>query len=382
MIHVLLDSCIYRADPKRQKQSFRALTRLTRAGRVRVHIPAYVKGEVVSQQQLRVREELAKLMGAADSIPRSTSDATILGQINQLLTLAKELEGQADKLLAAEFQSWIDQTNSIEHAVKPEHGERVTAAYFAGTLPFRSPKSREDFPDGFIWQTALDLAAEHGGIVVVSTDKRLRKTAEDQGTMDTYETLDAFIEDDECQDAIAELITSERVAQRIQRIKKLLPNTPTDDLLRSLTRDVIHDLSGKTVRHRSIPDDNHEGTIISVWNPENVEFDFTNLEHYGDADIGIPFTATVDCELSYAIFKSDYYCLDEEEMEGTSISDLNRHYYEASKTFTIRIAGHIALMIDPADLEEVDLTDEDLQATIKNADTDTEITEKEVEGGG
>jgi hypothetical protein len=197
--------------------------------------------------------------------------------------------------------------------------------------------------------------------------------------MTSFSTLDEFIEDEECQDALQELLTPQIVAKNVQRIKDLIPTAGTDYLLRSLASGVVHELAGKTVRHSAIPDDNNEATILGVYEPQNVEFNFAELEHYGDADIGIPFTASVDCDLNYAIFKSDYHCLDDDEMDRISISDLNRHYYDAEQNYTINIAGYITIMIDPAELEEEDISDETLKMLIQHADTSTEVTEREVD---
>ncbi len=382
MLHALIDSCIYRADPKRNKPAFRAVTRLGAGGKLKVQVPAMVLGEFVSQQQQQVQGHLAKVAGAADNVLHSTTEKTLRDYAANVAMTAKNMQDQANDLLAAEFRVWMKETNAIEHLVKPEHSERVTAAYFAGTPPFRAPKHRDVFPDWFIWQTALDLVAEHGKLLVVSNDGRQRQTAADHKDMTAFATLDEFINAAECQTALNELLTSEIVAKNVQRIKALVPSTGTDYLLRSLASEVVHELAGKTVRHPAIPDDNNEATILSVGEPENVEFTFDELEHYGDADIGIPFTATVDCNLHYAIFKSDYYCLDEDNMERIGISDLNRHYYDAEENCTINIKGYITILIDPDELQEGNLSGEELQMLIKTADTSTEITEREVYAAG
>ena len=44
-MHVLIDSCIYRGDPKRDKPPFRAIVRLAKARTLHRHIPAFVRGE-------------------------------------------------------------------------------------------------------------------------------------------------------------------------------------------------------------------------------------------------------------------------------------------------------------------------------------------------
>ena len=84
----------------------------------------------------------------------------------------------------------------------------------------------------------------------------------------------------------------------------------------------------------------------------------------------------MDCELNYAIYKGDYYSLD--DTEGIFISERNRHYYDADQEYTISIQGYLTVMIDPTDLEKDNMSNEELQELIRTADTSTEITEREV----
>ena len=175
MLHVLIDSCIYRADRKRSKPAFRAVTRLARKNILQIHIPAFVKGEVLSQLQHGVRAEIDILKSAANRIVRITAEETLISFADNVLTSAAGVLERADALLANEFETWMTNAKeATEHHVQPDHGARVAAAYFAGTPPFRAPKHREDLPDSCIWESALDLAQQHGEIVLVSTDGRLR----------------------------------------------------------------------------------------------------------------------------------------------------------------------------------------------------------------
>ena len=250
----------------------------------------------------------------------------------------------------------------------------MAAAYFGGKMPFRASKHRDDFPDSFIWETALDLAAEHDGLVVVSSDKRLHSAADQHERMTAYESLDDFVEDDDCQDVLADL-TPEVVAQNVERIKRLLPNT-TESLQANLDADLVEELAWKTVRHGAIPEDNNEAAIVSVGAAENVDFAFGETDRFSDADIGIPFTATVECELNYTIYKGDYYTLS--EPEEVNIEEWSDHYFDAHQTFTISIAGHLNLMIDPAALEDENLTDDELEDIITEADHSTDVNERTV----
>ncbi len=58
MIHVLLDSNIYRQDPLRKSAAFQALARMGNAGELALHIPYFVKQEFLTHR----REEYEKLL--------------------------------------------------------------------------------------------------------------------------------------------------------------------------------------------------------------------------------------------------------------------------------------------------------------------------------
>src|SRR5262245_45190682 len=113
-----------------------------------------------------------------------------------------------------------------------------------------------------------------------------------------------------------------------------------------------------------------------VGSPEHVEFNFEQTDHYGDAEIGIPFTASVDCELNYAIYKGDCYSLP--DTEHISIGERNDHYFDADQNYTIDVEGYLTIALDATALENPDITDEELRDLINDADTSTDITERAV----
>jgi hypothetical protein len=192
--------------------------------------------------------------------------------------------------------------------------------------------------------------------------------------MTAYKSLDDFIASDACQDALTELIPAV-IAENVERIKQLLPGV-MDTLQSNLDNGIIDELAWKKVKHEAIRDDNNEAIIISVGAAENVEFKFDETEHFSDADLGIPFTTTVDCLLNYTLYKGDYAALPDEE--DVSISEWNDHYFDAEQNFTVSAGGYLNLMIDTALLEKDDLTDDELQEIIEEADNSVEVTERSV----
>jgi hypothetical protein len=79
-MHVLIDSNIYRGDRKRNKPAFRAILRLAKAGKLHLHVPFFVKAEVLSQLQNDVRSEINKIRSAAHEILSLTTEANLKGQ--------------------------------------------------------------------------------------------------------------------------------------------------------------------------------------------------------------------------------------------------------------------------------------------------------------
>ena len=160
MLHVALDTSIYRNDPKRVKIAFRALTRMCKTKKVQLYVPEYVRREFVSQQKQLVDNELEKIRTAATSITRRSFDEQLANFSKEISELTEDIAKQVEKRANAEFTAWMEECDATELKIEPEHGLRVTDDYFAGNPPFKAAKNRDDIPDSFIWQNVRDLAKE------------------------------------------------------------------------------------------------------------------------------------------------------------------------------------------------------------------------------
>lgn len=376
MLHVIIDTSIYRNDPKRGKGAFRALTRLCEGGKVVLYIPAYVKGEFVSQQKVAVEDEIRKIITAAQSITRRSGDERLTNFSEEISKAAEKILPKASALTTEEFTRWAKRCRAFSCKINSEHAERVMNDYFAGEAPFSSVKHREDIPDSFIWQTVLDVATKKKRVYFVANDGQLFKAAKALSNVTAHRTLDEFVESPEFQKAIEEL-TTEAVARNIARAKRILPKNETA-LKKMLETEIVNALANRTVHDSSIPDDNSEGLIISVGGPKDITFDFGNVEFYGGSEIGIPFTTTVDCELNYAIFKADYFTLSEQKQAQISISERNEHYFDADETYAIEVTGIFSVELEVKVSENPKATNEDVERAILSGMHKVEIAETEV----
>lgn len=198
--------------------------------------------------------------------------------------------------------------------------------------------------------------------------------------MTTHKTLDEFVESPEFQKAIEEL-TTEAVARNIARAKRILPKSESS-LQMMVESDIVDALANRTIHDSRIPDDNGEGLITMVGSPEDLTFDFENIEFYGGSEIGIPFTTTVKCQLYYAIFKGDYYALDEDKINEISIGECNEHYYGADETYEIDVVGILSVELETKVLENPKATDEDVEEAILSGMHNVEITNKRIASQG
>jgi hypothetical protein len=345
---------------------------------VQLHLPVWVKQEFVSQQVSDLNQRLESISTDSKAILRRSDDEGLAAFAKSTQKKAHEHMQEVASLATAEFEAWLSSTKSIEHEVAPTHGQRVTDAYFAGTPPFTKAKERQDLPDNFIWQTIVDQAKRYGKLHVIANDGALYKAAENSTNMLAYKSLENFIQTPECQRALRSL-SDQAVAGNVDRASKLLRATSA-----KLTDMVVSNLpgvlDGKDVHSRRIPDDNNEGMIIAVGEPEDITFDFDEVEYYGAGEVGLPFEASVECTLNYAIFIADYYTLSDDEQTRISISERNEHYFDAEEEYVVEAKGTLSIKLDAEQLEQEDLADEDLTDVISDADYAIEIAEVTIPG--
>jgi rRNA-processing protein FCF1 len=367
-----LDTSIYRKDPKREKGGFRALKRLCRGQKIKLYIPEVVKREFVSQQRIAVEDDIRRIFTAAKSITRITKSEKLKHYAQRTIKEADVMAPRVGARVRMEFKEWADECHAEALSIRPKHGNRVMDDYFDGNPPFSSPKHRDDIPDSFIFQSIVDLASGHETVYVIANDGGLFNAVEKIKNIKTFKELDEFTSIKECQEALATL-TGEIIAENIERARRIIPQQSVS-LAMMLDSEIIDALTYRTVHDRHFSEDSSEATISMVGDTEP-EFDFDNIEYYGGSEIGIPFKATSECTLEYPISKSEYVTMDEIESAKISVTDLNDHFFEAEREFPIGIKGTLSVEITTDHLENPDVSEEDLIASIENGQYKVEIEE-------
>ena len=230
----------------------------------------------------------------------------------------------------------------MKYEFDDSHGKRVTDAYFAGGEPFSSPKHRMDFPDAFIYESVKDLAAKRGTLHVIVADGNLKDACERLGNVRAYNSIEEFIRLPECQRLLSDLDKVISIGRIRDRLPKEMGVTEED-----LGSQVI-DLIAARIVTGSTPDDDSEALVCWVETPRDTEFKFDRAEYYGEGEIGIPFSTVVQCGL-------DFY------------------YISAVEVRDVDIEGRLILRLPTDELRRYELTDEDLNVLINEADYAVEI---------
>lgn len=364
--NVLIDTNIYRKCPARNDLPFKALERLCKAGVVTLYLPYVVEREVQTQQIEVYKKELAGAIGGIDGLLKKVLSPA---HKTKALAIKDELCAVQQPILAeveADLPIWVESIGGKRLPLTEQDAQSAMEAYFLGTPPLTQPKDRKDIPDAFIFQNIRQLATKDVPLSVIAEDGKVFNASEALDGVKAYKSLAAFIELPEIQDEILELdvianVPALRVAFKSQEDE-------SGEVSYLLDKDIGKMLYGRTVYSRSIPDDNNEGMITSYGEPTELSLDYDDLHYFGNGEFGLPFEFDMTVSITYYIFKSDFYLMDEDQMP--SVSDHNDHYFEAESEIDIHVEGLVKLKIDPSLLKEIsaEVIEENLEASIDTID--------------
>lgn len=278
-------------------------------------------------------------MAALEKVIRKGLPAVELATVTSLRDAVMAAEPVVLAAVEAELPEWADSIGSVRHSITEAAAQAAMEAYFCGHPPLTNPKIRDDIPDAFIFQTIKDIAPLGPTLIVVSEDEKMAKAAETLPSVVVHRSLVSMIESGPIQTEILEL----DVIENITNTAKVLRDYEAEytEFRSHVTHQGGEKIVWETVHSSQIPDDNHEATISSYGDPEDVEVDFDGLSYFGSGQFGLPFEFRCTVEVTYYIFKSDYYCLDETDMP--SVTDHNDHYFEAEDERVVHVSGTLRL---------------------------------------
>lgn len=361
-MHVAIDTSILDQDPQRKRAEFKALARLAAVGEISIHIPDVVRKEFLSHQMEWFCERLERLHGAAKALskhrlPKALEDAcaTLDGQ--------HESNRMAiDGIVSQEFDEWLQSIGGAVVPIGPHHSGAVVASYFQGSSPFKRVKERDGFPDAFIVEAMRDVLIANGALHVVAADNMIRDAFGSVPGVSCYGSIKEFLASPNCQALLKQHYAATNFAKLIcllamqkARFAQAVQSNIADEL-RYMTVDWPEQESG-------------EAHLVWDFEPsaDVIEFFDHDADYYGDGVFVLPFSILDHCIVSYPLFKSDYWIMDDEDSASISVTKLNEHYYDAEQDVPVHVAGQLTVEIDGTKLAAGDLKEKEIVALLERS---------------
>lgn len=342
MIHVVIDTNIYRQNPGRNNLGFSAIEKMAKVGLIKLHIPYMIEREFQAQQRKIYSDDLVKISSGLTGLSRKQLSQSISERIN---LIKAEFDREAEGILADaedQFVQWAESIGARRYPLCLEQAQNALEAYFKGQPPLKSVKVRDDIPDSFVVQAIYKLLAENGELYLIVEDKKIIDTFTSNESIVVYATLQQFIESNLIQNQLKEadlLVNIEMIKQAIQDYE-----TDSSEISQRVSDSIGDQIYAHKIGNDDTSDFENELTIYGWDEPdaEDIKFDFTELTYYGNGYFGLPFTVNMLVMATFYIFKSDYYTMD----GHPHVTDFNDHYFEAEEEVHVMINGIASILID------------------------------------
>lgn len=358
MIHVALDTGIYRKNPKLDSPEFKALSFLAKNKFISLHIPYFVEREFKSSleidQRKRINTAISALSTSCDFKPRGVATDKLTSTLDELRECCDDLVYERGNA----FIEWARETKAHRYKLSEKETGLALDAYFLGTAPFKEAKIRNDIPDAFIYQSLLSIHQEHTLNVIVE-DKKLLDAC-NGAKMPCFNSINSFINNTEINALLIGNI-NENILDAIHTyIGDYLASNK--ELLLSKIELLLLSDEYRTITGDGVPGEAGEMYVSSVYPPSDV-FIHDDIEYYGDSIFTVGFDSVATLEYEYAVERSEIFNLDRERVY---IEELNDHYYNVSLSSDFTFNGRIELQFNIA-LDEV-TTVHELIESISNVD--------------
>ncbi len=339
-------------------------------GKIQLSISEIVVKEYKSQQL----EEICKKFDEITQRLETKKDKTKNIDENKLLkiTIDEIISAKNNYIGSIEkrFSAFVEKTNSIISPISENHGKKVMDDYFEGKPPFKTIKNRKDIPDSFIYHFINDqiIKNDFSKYYFITNDQELYNCVEADKKANVYHGIEEFVSEKFIQKHIDEI--NIKMKEDVKQFVRDNIEKHQNQLHDLLNKELEKELPYREIIDESIKDDNCTGHISIYYGSDNIELDYITINFINDEMMTLDFSCEVEAGLEYYIFKQDYYCLDFEEQKRISISDHNKHYFEAEEIVQLSLSGKIAIKLDDySEIEDITKTFDNYELSLDNIES-------------
>ena len=281
MIHLVLDSSIFRKSPRLDSPEFAVLSEMMKAGRVTLHIPYVVEREITStlerDQHERLSRAISNISKALRYEPRGEKSKKLELTLEKLTEDLKDLISERVNAL----HLWMDEFGAVRHEITLEQSNKALDAYFNGNPPLKQPKSRKDIPDAFIFQQIADLKRCHGSDLAIVVEDGALRTACEGISITCWKNLLEFFASPGVQEFFSESIIRENdtdICEHVAGIARARSDDITAHLEQTLSSEEF-----RAIHDDRFPSEDGEIYITGINTPHHIEIE--EMEYIAEENI-------------------------------------------------------------------------------------------------
>lgn len=359
-LNVFIDTNALPRDPSRVGTTFTRLSELANMDIVHIFLSRVVVEELRSQWLANFADNLTRTL---DLVRYVAKHPWLEGMqaVDKLKEIDKELDPIREDSFELSNRKISDFLNNL-HAeileIENYHGNKIIQSYFKGSPPFRNVKSREDFPDAFIFECAIDLVGKGLDLHCIVADSTMMNSLINVEHVKVYKDIYTFLQSDIVRMEVRRVEVERAWQEILERVRPMLPifsNAIKNTLANQEPYlDALHFYG---VYHTRLPSDSGEAYIAGVYNPENIVLKWDQLGDFGPGSISVPITFESKVDIEFDIFRGDAFDVPDEVY--VDIQDPEIHtYFEASATLRVQVDAMMIVNFDWEDKEDDELLDE------------------------
>lgn len=184
MFHVVIDTnFLFRAHF--MHPDFQKLLLRSKEGKIKIHIPHIVLEEQRTRILAEMQDKIRRAQKAFEDALRTGSYAMFTKDLPKP-HLDLWTEEDVDRRSRQVFAAFVEENKINVIKLTPEHGLRAWARYFEIAPPFNAKeldrvKRREDIPDAWILEAAMDVKNGGGNLCALCDDGRLKEALQAEG---------------------------------------------------------------------------------------------------------------------------------------------------------------------------------------------------------
>lgn len=364
MLHVFVDTNIFSKNKLRESAVFRVFSRASCRGEIKLHISEITRREFVTQNEINFDKNIENIWSALADIGK---DIPKSGCLKRMQIALEALKAERE-CFEREFDAWLENNQVQIHSVSEKYLLPMLDSYFKGSAPFSSRKNRKDIPDGLIYLSILETAAELEQLYVLCGDGGLGKACREN------------IQNAKCYTKWEDFFLSERLKAFRKKTENL--SGFVDFLSRSVS-DQSSSIAKAIQIGLSQPADEVHPSIFAIDQLSffrvdeivSLKLDTEQTKDYGDGLLTIPFSTDCLCSIElyhppdYGVVFNQFLLSYETESLASASVRLNR----TQGTCRYSIQGILGFQIKPEVLDSWD------SQKIEDMSVETEIAEVLVE---